>query len=111
MDEWKKNPPKILVFGAITAPRLLNPRTSHIEGAKFDPVRRGIVQLRRVRAVSKYQRKTKHHQRHDLKFSDCSVNGSVYEYMMTGPKGLADFLDSYHSDGIKEDDARTTASL
>jgi hypothetical protein len=39
MDEWKKNPPKILIFGAITVPRLLNPRTSHLEGAKFDETR------------------------------------------------------------------------
>lgn len=57
MDEWKKNPPKILLFGAITAPRLLNPRTSHLEGAKFDAIRKGIVQIRRIRAVSKYQRR------------------------------------------------------
>jgi len=111
MDEWKKNPPKILVFGAITAPRLLNPRTSHLEGAKFDETRRGIVQLRRIRAVSKYQRKTKQHQRHDLKFSDCTIDGAVYEYMMTGPNGLAEFLDRYFANDVdrEEEQVRTTA--
>jgi hypothetical protein len=35
-DEWKQNPPKIPLFGAVTAPGLLNPRISHIEGARFD---------------------------------------------------------------------------
>jgi len=100
MDEWKKNPPKILIFGAITAPRLLNPRTSHVEGAKFDETKRGIIQVRRV---SKYQRKTKQHQRPDLKFSDCTVNGAVYEYMITGPSGLADYLDKYYEEDDKDD--------
>jgi hypothetical protein len=112
MDEWKKNPPKILLFGAITAPRLVNPRTSHMEGAKFDERQKGIVQIRRVRAMSRYQRKTKVHKRHDLKFSDCSINGAVYEYMMTGPNGLSDFMDKYYADSDNEeedDQVRTTA--
>jgi len=113
MDEWKKNPPKILLFGAITAPHLLNPRTSHLDGANFDETKRGIVQLRRIRAVSRYQRKTKYHQRHDLKFSDCTINGAVYEYMMTGPNGLAAFLDRYYgTEALEEGDdesSRTTA--
>jgi len=113
MDEWKKNPPKILLFGAITAPHMLNPRTSHLQGAKFDETKRGIIQIRRIRAFSRYQRKTKYHQRHDLKFSDCTINGAVYEYMMTGPNGLAEFLDKYyHEEELEEDDdesSRTTA--
>lgn len=92
---------------------MLNPRTSHLEGAKFDATRKGIVQIRRIRTVSKYQRSTKQHQRHDLKFSDCTVNGAVYEYMMTGPNGLADALEKYynHDEDVDEDEDqnRTTA--
>ena len=107
-DEWKQNPPKILLFGAVTAPHLLNPRTSHLEGAQFDEKKRGIIQLRRVRAVSKYQRNTKNHQKGELKFSNCSITGQIFKHMMTGPKGLADFLDKYYND-TEDDGLRTTA--
>ena len=105
--EWKQNPPKILIFGAVTAPQLLNPRTSHLEGAKFDVLKRGIIQIRRIRSVSKYQRKTANHLKGDLKFADCTVSGPVYEYVMTGQNGLAGFLDKYY--GMNDDGIRTSA--
>ena len=107
-DEWKQNPPKILLFGAVTAPRLLNARISHLEGAKFDEKKRGIIQIRRVRSVTKYQRTSKHHKKGDLKFQNCSVSGSVFEHLMVGPKGLGDHLDEYYNE-TEDDGIRVTA--
>jgi hypothetical protein len=53
----KSNPPSILIFAAVTCPRLLNPTTCMEEGARFDPCRKGIIQVRRVRGEDVYKRK------------------------------------------------------
>ena len=106
--EWKQSPYKILLFGAITAPRLLNPGKSHLEGAQFDDKKRGIIQIRRIRAMGLYKKRTQHHNKGDLKFTDCTVSGPVYENMMTGRNGLASFLDKYFD--VREDDGVRTCA-
>jgi len=96
------------LFGAVTASRLLNARIPHLEGAKFDEKIRGIIQIRRVRSVTKYQRTSKHHNKGDLKLQNCSVSGSVFEHLMVGPKGLGDHLDEYYNE-TEDDGIRVTA--
>lgn len=95
-DELKSNPPSILIFSAVTCPRLLNPTTCVEEGAKFDPQRKGIVQVRRVRGEDMYKRKTKCNKAGDTKFMDITVNGRTYGYMMANEtNGLVSYLRRY----------------
>lgn len=96
-DELKSNPPSILLFSAVTCPRLLNPETCMEEGAEFDPKRKGIVQVRRVRGEGVYKRKTKYNEAGDAKFSDITVTGRTYGYMMANEtNGLTSYLKRYH---------------
>lgn len=66
----------------MTCPRLLNPTRCMEDGAQFDPCRKGIVQVRRVRGEDVYRRKTKQNEAGDAKFSDITVNAKTYGYMM-----------------------------
>lgn len=96
-DEMKSNPPAILIFSAVTCPRLLNPGTCMGEGAQFDPNRKGIIQVRRVRGEDVYKRKTKFNNTGDAKFSDITVNAKTYGYMMANEgTGLISYLKRYH---------------
>jgi hypothetical protein len=108
-DEMKSNPPSILIFAAVTCPRLLNPTTCMEEGAQFDPSRKGIVQVRRVRGVDVYKRKTKNRKVGDAKFSDITVNAKVYGHMMANEgTGLISYLKRYNEGS--EDRNRCCAS-
>jgi hypothetical protein len=96
-DEMKSNPPSILIFAAVTCPRLLNPTTCMEEGAQFDPCRKGIVQIRRVRGEDVYKRRTKNKNVGDPKFSDITVNAKVYGHMMANEgTGLISYLKRYN---------------
>ncbi len=109
LDEMKLKPPQLLLFGAVTAPELLNPLTCDAEGARFHPKRKGIVQIRRLCGVSEYQRKSKNHARGDAKYEDITMNGAVYKHAMVGPGGLGDAMTKYYGDPDQDDGVRTTA--
>lgn len=99
-DEMKSNPPSILIFSAVTCPRLLNPTTCMEEGAEFDQKRKGIVQVRRVRGEDVYKRKTKFNNAGDAKFVDITVNAKTYGYMMANEgTGLISYLKRYNDGG------------
>jgi hypothetical protein len=67
-DEMKSNPPSI---------------TCMEEGARFDPCRKGMVQVRRVRGEDVYTRRTKHKEVGDAKFSDITLKAKTFGYIMT----------------------------
>lgn len=78
-DFMKGRPHKFLVFAVTTTPKLLNPLTCHIEGAKFHDVQNGIVYIERICSVTTL--KSGPHAG-EKRYGDLEINATVYKVLM-----------------------------